>query len=76
MNWATRFKDILVRNWREKLLAVVLAFLFWFMIKAQIAKPPMPQWQQPPNWPPPPPVSTPSVIPLTPQPSSGPQEGR
>lgn len=26
------------RNWKEKLLAVVLAFLFWYMIKAQAAR--------------------------------------
>jgi len=37
-----------VRNWREKLLALLLAFLFWFMIKARVqgsgrgSQPPLP----------------------------------
>ena len=26
----------LTHNWREKILAIVLALLFWFMIKAQV----------------------------------------
>jgi hypothetical protein len=30
-----RFKTFLTRNWREKLVAILLAFLFWFMIKSQ-----------------------------------------
>ncbi|MBE7494146.1 MAG: hypothetical protein HS117_04335 [Verrucomicrobiaceae bacterium] len=58
MNWGTRFKDVLVRNWREKMVAVVLAFLFWLLIKAQTERPPMPQWQQ---MPPPP------AVPLAPE---------
>lgn len=37
MSWGRRTKEILTRNWREKLLALVLAFLFWIMIKAQIS---------------------------------------
>jgi hypothetical protein len=37
---------MVVRNWREKLVAVVLAFLFWLLIKAQTERPPMPYWQQ------------------------------
>jgi YbbR domain-containing protein len=28
---------MLVRNWEIKLLALLLAFLFWYMIKVQIA---------------------------------------
>lgn len=28
-------KGAVTRNWKEKLLSVVLALLFWFMIKAQ-----------------------------------------
>lgn len=35
-------KNIFVRNWKEKLLALVLAFLFWFMIKGQAARSSMP----------------------------------
>ncbi|TDU81710.1 hypothetical protein EI77_01020 [Prosthecobacter fusiformis] len=35
MNWA-QFKNFFIRNWREKLVALLLAFLFWFMIKSQI----------------------------------------
>ena len=35
MNWGHRFKEHFTRNWREKVISLVLAFLFWFMIKAQ-----------------------------------------
>lgn len=35
MNLGHRFKDLFTRNWREKLISLVLAFLFWYMIKAQ-----------------------------------------
>lgn len=31
---------MLTRNWKIKLLALVLAFLFWHMIKNQITEPP------------------------------------
>ena len=41
MTWE-QFKNIFTRNWKEKLLAVVLAFLFWFMIKGQAARSNMP----------------------------------
>ncbi len=37
MTWA-HLKNLICRNWKEKLLAVVLAFLFWYMIKAQAAR--------------------------------------
>lgn len=37
MSW-DQFKSLFVRNWREKLLALLLAFLFWFMIKAQVER--------------------------------------
>lgn len=33
------FKNFFFRNWKEKLLALVLAFLFWYMIRAQAARP-------------------------------------
>lgn len=35
MNWGHRFKELITRNWREKIISLLLAFLFWFMIKAQ-----------------------------------------
>lgn len=38
MNWGHRFKEMITRNWREKLISLLLAFLFWFMIKAQDAR--------------------------------------
>lgn len=41
MNWR-RVRLIFTRNWKEKLLALVLAFLFWFMIKAQAGRSTMP----------------------------------
>lgn len=34
MNW-DQFKQLFIRNWREKLIAILLAFLFWFMIRSQ-----------------------------------------
>lgn len=37
MSWA-RIKSLFTRNWREKIIAVLLAFLFWFMIKSQTAQ--------------------------------------
>lgn len=30
-----RFTQMLTRNWREKLLALLLAFLFWFLVRQQ-----------------------------------------
>lgn len=66
MNWVLRFKNMLTRDWREKLVAVLLAFLFWFMIKSQTSRPE-------PSWPPqqgfimptpvPAPVPTPIPVP-------------
>lgn len=41
MNWA-QFKSVFAHNWREKLIAVLLAFLFWFMIKSQTSPQPLP----------------------------------
>lgn len=38
MNWGHRLKELITRNWREKIMSLVLAFLFWFMIKAQDAR--------------------------------------
>lgn len=42
MNWGRRVKTIITRNWREKLIAVVLAFLFWYLIRVQIGNSNMP----------------------------------
>jgi len=61
MNWATRSSDLITRNWREKLVALVLAFLFWLLIKAQTERPPMPYWQQ---MPPPAVQITPAPAPI------------
>ena len=38
-NWAHRARLTFTRNWKAKLLALVLAFLFWQMVKGQIADP-------------------------------------
>lgn len=38
MNWGQRLNELVTRNWREKVISLVLAFLFWFMIKAQDAR--------------------------------------
>jgi hypothetical protein len=46
MKWATQSRDLITRNWREKLVAFVLACLFWLLIKAQTERPQMPSWQQ------------------------------
>jgi hypothetical protein len=49
-----QFKNLFIRNWKEKLLALVLAVLFWFMIKGQAARSNMPygygneRYQRPP----------------------------
>jgi len=61
MNWVTRYSELITRNWREKLVAIVLAFLFWLLIKAQTQRPPMPYWQQ---MPPPAVQLTPAAEPI------------
>lgn len=35
MNWGRWLKELITLNWREKIISLLLAFLFWFMIKAQ-----------------------------------------
>lgn len=37
-----QLKNLFVRNWKEKLLSLVLAFLFWLMIKGQANRSNMP----------------------------------
>ena len=69
MNWGTQFSNMLVRNWREKLVAFVLAFLFWLLIKAQTERPPMPYWQQ---MPPPAVQLTPAPAPIVYKPAPAP----
>lgn len=56
MNWGHRLKEIITRNWREKIISVVLAFLFWYMIKAQDVR-------HPPAYLPPQPVKVTPAIP-------------
>jgi hypothetical protein len=41
VSWRT-VKNILFANWKEKLLSVLMAILFWFMIKAQINRSSLP----------------------------------
>lgn len=38
MSWGHQFKELFTLNWREKIISLLLAFLFWFMIKAQDAR--------------------------------------
>lgn len=33
--WAREIRGVFTRNWREKILAVVIAFFFWHMVKQQ-----------------------------------------
>lgn len=42
MNWGHQLKELVIHNWREKIISLLLAFLFWFMIKAQDARRPAP----------------------------------
>lgn len=48
MKWGHRLKELITRNWREKLISLLLAFLFWFMIKAQDARHTQPYMAPPP----------------------------
>ena len=34
--WAQEFRGVMTRHWRAKMLAVVVAFFFWNMVKQQI----------------------------------------
>jgi hypothetical protein len=67
MNWGQWLNELVTRNWREKIISLVLAFLFWFMIKAQDARHPAfyaPQAAKivPQSFPPPPQL-TPTIQP-------------
>ena len=48
MNWGHQLKELITRNWREKLISLLLAFLFWFMIKAQDVRHTPPYFSPPP----------------------------
>lgn len=48
VKWLKQAKLVLTRSWREKLVALVLAILFWYMIKAQIRRQVVP-WMTPPS---------------------------
>lgn len=37
--WVREFRAMTTRHWREKMLAVVVAFFFWNMVKQQIRTP-------------------------------------
>ncbi len=74
MNWGRRLKRALTENWREKIISLVLAFLFWFMIKAQDARyaqsymlPPAPVLQQSTPAPPSLEPTLPTSVPISPQ---------
>jgi len=77
MNWGHRLKELITRNWREKIISLLLAFLFWFMIKAQDVR-----YTQPYMAPPPPVRITPSnsspapsqLAPVLPPPAEAPPE--
>ncbi|WP_395746360.1 hypothetical protein [Prosthecobacter sp.] len=76
MSWGHQVKQLITLNWREKIISLVLAFLFWFMIKAQDARHtpaypmpptvrmPVPSTPAPPQLTPviPPPVQVPSEL--------------
>ncbi|HRH96749.1 MAG TPA: hypothetical protein PLB55_12480 [Prosthecobacter sp.] len=48
MNWGHRLKELITRNWREKIISLLLAFLFWYMIKAQDSRHTVPYSMPPP----------------------------
>ncbi|MCF7786273.1 MAG: hypothetical protein K9N47_09125 [Prosthecobacter sp.] len=74
MNWGHRLKELITRNWREKIISLVLAFLFWFMIKAQDARN-MPSYSMPPPRMPVPTSPAPSQLtPVIPPPVQLPSE--
>ncbi|MBL9176468.1 MAG: hypothetical protein JNM65_00300 [Verrucomicrobiaceae bacterium] len=67
MNWG-RLNELVIRNWREKIISIVLAFLFWFMVKAQDARrpsylPPQPVRVSPQTLPAAPPQLSPTLEP-------------
>lgn len=35
MKWILMFWTMMRRNWREKMVAILFAFLFWYLIKSQ-----------------------------------------
>lgn len=74
MNWGHQLKELIIRNWREKIISLVLAFLFWFMIKAQDARN-MPSYPMPaPRLPVPTSPAPPQLTPVIPSPVQLPSE--
>ena len=39
MKWHRQLKERITRNWKEKLLALLLAFVFWYLISIQVRQP-------------------------------------
>lgn len=39
LRWDRQLTEILTRNWKEKLLAIGLAFIFWYLISIQVSQP-------------------------------------
>lgn len=76
MNWGHQLKELITRNWREKIISLVLAFLFWFMIKAQDARQALPYSMPPPSARIPQPTSPapPQLTPVIPPPAQMPPQ--
>lgn len=74
MNWGHQLKELIIRNWREKIISLVLAFLFWFMIKAQDARQALPYTMPPPRIPQPTSIAPPQLTPVIPPPAQAPAQ--
>ena len=61
MDWGRWLKELFTLNWREKIVSLLLAFLSWFMIKAQDQR-----YSQPYMLPAPTKISSPAPSQLTP----------
>ncbi|MBL9116644.1 MAG: hypothetical protein JNJ83_16675 [Verrucomicrobiaceae bacterium] len=45
-NWPREVRLMVTRNWKVKLLAIVLAFLFWHIVKSEIRQLPLPSFTE------------------------------